>query len=340
MRRSSLQCLQFLHIVGVLDHTSNKRTFDINIELPRDFNEHLRSLKMLQNKSTTSWLSYSFSHHRTKHSSSSSKWKAPTILISLLIDCYGRKKITTYIFIFANLNAFLLKLCDFWLLPFHFTSHWGTAKSISCLVRRIPIRGPAWLCLGGNGVSRPQFPKWSFTAVPFFWALQIRLPRSFFTWSSPRRKNLWSSVKKNIISKNLKNSMKLGHFRTNSTQVFVDLKKQTWKKSLNKLAPSSQQERHQSQPWWLINGRRLHLSEQKKAWIWTEKMVKICIERWMEINKNKKITKYWNTNGLTRMPWEAKLLRLVLNPHHAAILWISSPCRMLACHHQEDELHF
>ena len=183
---------------GVLDHTSNKRTFDINIELPRDFNEHLRSLKMLQNKSTTSWLSYSFFHHRTKHSSSSSKWKAPTILISLLIDCYGRKKITTYIFIFANLNAFLLKLCDFWLLPFHFTSHWGTAKSISCLVRRIPIRGPAWLCLGGNGVSRPQFPKWSFTAVPFFWALQIRLPRSFFTWSSPRRKKSMKFSEKKI----------------------------------------------------------------------------------------------------------------------------------------------
>lgn len=157
---------------------------------------------MLQNKSTTSWLSYSFSHHRTKHSSSSSKWKAPTILISLLIDCYGRKKITTYIFIFANLNAFLLKLYDFWLLPFHFTSHWGTAKSISCLVRRIPIRGPAWLCLGGNGVSRPQFPKWSFTAVPFFWALQIRLPRSFFTWSSPRRKkSMKFSEKKYHIKK-------------------------------------------------------------------------------------------------------------------------------------------
>lgn len=29
--------------------------------------------------------------------------------------------------------------------------------------------------------------------------------------------------------------MKLGHFRTNSTQVFVDLKKQTWKKFLEQI---------------------------------------------------------------------------------------------------------
>lgn len=235
MRRSSLQCLQFLHIVGVLDHTSNKRTFDINIELPRDFNEHLRSLKMLQNKSTTSWLSYSFFHHRTKHSSSSSKWKAPTILISLLIDCYGRKKITTYIFIFANLNAFLLKLCDFWLLPFHFTSHWGTAKSISCLVRRIPIRGPSWLCLVEMAFHAPSFQSDRLLQSPFFGPSKYGFPDHFSPGVPRDEKNLWSSVKKNIISKNLKNSMKLGHFRTNSTQVFVDLKKQTWKKILEQI---------------------------------------------------------------------------------------------------------
>lgn len=97
-----------------------------------------------------------------------------------------------------------------------------------------------------------------------FWALQIRLclpqnPRIIFHLEFPPTKKLRTnsfSEKK----QNLKNSTKLGHFRRNSTQVFVDLKKNL-KKSLNKLAPSWQQQRHQSQPRWLINGRRLHLSE-------------------------------------------------------------------------------